>query len=380
MRAPFTFTLPPELRAKEPPERRGIRRDQVHLLVIDRATGRIEDSRFDKIDAYLRENDLLVFNSSRTLPASLRGCAGGCGGAISRDPADAAAQSSLRAVGSPPEAALHAHGPCMEVRLAEHLPDDSWLALLLCEQGDPFGCGLRAGMEVEFAEGLAATVIARDENIPRLWRLRFSISGTELVDLIYRLGKPIRYEYVSAPWDLDYYQTVYAKEPGSAEMPSAGRAFSWKLLLDLKRRDIDSAYVVLHTGLSSYMDDELDARHPASEEEYFVSATTAEKINRSRSNGGRVIAVGTTVVRALESVVDVNGGLQETQGYTQLKIDCQHRLKAVDGLLTGLHEPEASHLDLLSAFLPAEQILAAYEEAIQRRYLWHEFGDLNLIL
>ena len=351
MAAPFTFTLPPELSAKEPPERRGIRRDQVRLLVIDRATEHIEHTRFDKIDNYLRANDLLVFNSSRTLPASLRGC--DCGAT---------------------------HGPCMEVRLAEHLPDDSWLALLLCEQGDPFGCGLRAGMQIEFAENLSATVLARDENIPRLWKLRFSIAGTELVDLIYRLGKPIRYEYVPAPWDLDYYQTVYAKEPGSAEMPSAGRAFTWKLLLDLKRRGIDSAYIVLHTGLSSYMDDELDRAHPASEEEYFVNRIAAEKINRAREIGGRVIAVGTTVVRALESVVDPNGRVNEAHGYTRLKIDNRHRLRAVDGLLTGLHEPEASHLDLLSAFLPAEKIRAAYEEAIQRRYLWHEFGDLNLIL
>ncbi len=351
MTSPFTFTLPAELSAKEPPERRGIRRDQVRLLVIDRATGAIEHARFDKIDNYLRADDLLVFNSSRTLPASLRGCE--CSAA---------------------------HGPCMEVRLAERLPDDSWLALLLCEQGDPFGCGLRAGMQIEFAEGLTATVLERDGNIPRLWKLHFSISGTELVDLIYRLGKPIRYEYVSAPWNLDYYQTVYAKEPGSAEMPSAGRAFTWKLLLDLKRRGIDTGYIVLHTGLSSYMDDDLDRVHPASEEEYFVSRIAADKINRARENGGRVIAVGTTVVRALESVADGTGRVKEAHSYTRLKIDNHHRLHAVDGLLTGLHEPEASHLDLLSAFLPAEKIRAAYEEAIQRRYLWHEFGDLNLIL
>jgi S-adenosylmethionine:tRNA ribosyltransferase-isomerase len=268
----------------------------------------------------------------------------------------------------------------MEVRLAERLPDDSWLALLICEQGDPFGCGLRVGMQINFTEDLNATVLERDENIPRLWKLRFSISGTQLVDLIYRLGKPIRYEYVSAPWDLDYYQTVYAKEPGSAEMPSAGRAFTWKLLFDLKRRGVSTAYLILHAGLSSYMDDELDAQHPASEEEYFVSATAAEKINGARESGGRVIAVGTTVVRALESVVGAGGELRETHGYTRLKIDNQHQLKAVDGLLTGLHEPEASHLDLLSAFLPAEQIRAAYEEAIAKKYLWHEFGDLNLIL
>src|SRR5207245_327877 len=177
-----------------------------------------------------------------------------------------------------------------------------------------------------------------------------------------RLGKPIRYEYVSAPWERDYYQTVYATEPGSAEMPSAGRAFTWKLLLDLKRCGIDSAYIVLHTGLSSYMDDELDRAHPASEEEYFVSRITAQKVNSTRENGGRIIAVGTTVVRALESVADLDGCVGEKQGYTRLKINGQHRLKVVNGLLTGLHEPEAGHLDLLSAFLPAEQIHAAYEE------------------
>jgi S-adenosylmethionine:tRNA ribosyltransferase-isomerase len=347
----FTFALPPELSAKEPPERRGIRRDQVRLLVIDRTTGRIEHSRFDQISNYLRAGDLLVFNSSRTLPASLRGC-----------------ECSAT------------HGPCIEVRLAERLPDGSWLALLVCEQGNPFGCGLRAGMQIEFADGLAATVLERDASISRLWKLRFSISGTELIDLIYRLGKPIRYEYVSGPWDLDYYQTVYATEPGSAEMPSAGRAFTWKLLLDLKRRGIGSAYVVLHAGLSSYLDDELDRQHPASEEEYFVNRVTARKINQARERGGRVIAVGTTVVRALESAANENGSLTEVHGYTRLKIDHQHQLRSVDGLLTGLHEPEASHLDLLSAFLSPEKIHAAYDEAIARKYLWHEFGDLNLIL
>src|SRR5438046_8536648 len=162
MPAPFTFMLPPELSAKEPPERRGIRRDQVRLLVIDRAAGRIEHTRFDKVGDYLRAGDLLVFNSSRTLPASLRGCE--CSAS---------------------------HGPCMEVRLAERLPDGSWLALLLCEQGDPFGCGLRAGMQIEFAEGLAATVLERDANSPRLWQWRSSSLGTDMVDLRYRVWIPI---------------------------------------------------------------------------------------------------------------------------------------------------------------------------------------------
>ena len=238
--------------------------------------------------------------------------------------------------------------------------------------------------EIQFRReaGLTAAVEARDQRIPRLWKLRFSKRGTELIDLIYRLGQPIRYEYVSAPWDLDYYQTVYAREPGSAEMPSAGRAFTWRLLFELKRAGIETGYLVLHTGLSSYLDDELDRQHPPSEEEYFLSERTAEKVRRTRERGGRVIAVGTTVVRALETaaIEAEDRCVRAGHRYTRLRITAAHPLRAVDGLLTGLHEPEAGHLDLLTAFLSADQVRAAYQEAVRLRYLWHEFGDLNLIL
>jgi S-adenosylmethionine:tRNA ribosyltransferase-isomerase len=349
MSAPFTFVLPPDLAAREPPERRGLARDRVRLMVIDRASGRVEHTRFDRLGEYLRPGDLLVFNSSRTLPAVLDGCAG-------------------------------PGGPCVEARLAEHLPDDSWLTLLVCRGGDPFGCGLRPGMRIDFGVGLSATVQERDGRIPRLWRVCFSVGGAELIDLLYRLGRPVRYEHVSRPWGLDYYQTVYAREPGSAEMPSAGRAFTWRLLFDLGRRGVETAHVVLHTGLSSYLDEELDDLHPASEEEYLVGGAAAGKVNRARASGRRVIAVGTTVVRALESAAGANGRVRPGHGYTRLHVTSDHELRAVDGLLTGLHEPEASHLDLLAAFLPAEKIREAYEEAVQRRYLWHEFGDLNLIV
>lgn len=348
MSAPFSFTLPPELSADQPPERRGIARDEVRLMVIDRGSGHVEHTRFNHFGEFLRRGDLLVFNSSRTLPASLSGCV--------------------------------EQGPCIEIRLAEHLPDDSWLALVLCQRGDPFSCGLRPEMQVDLGEGLSATIHERDRHIPRLWKLKFSKHGSELINAFYRVGRPIRYEYVSAPWGLDYYQTVYAREPGSAEMPSAGRAFTWRLLFDLQRRGVETAYIVLHTGLSSYMDDEVDAQHPASEEEFFVSERAAEKINEAHGRGGRVIAVGTTVVRTLESATDERKHVRAGHGYTRLYITAHYTLKVVDGLLTGLHEPEASHLDLLTAFLPAHKIREAYEEAVRRKYLWHEFGDLNLIL
>lgn len=349
MSAPFTFTLPEELAAKEPPERRGLSRDGVRLMVIDRAKdNKVTHTKFNCLSEFLLPGDLLVFNSSRTLPASLQGC--------------------------------EVNGTCLEVRLAHKLPDDSWLALLLCQQGEPFTCGLRSGMQLDFGLGLTASVEQRDRHIPRLWQIRFNQRDTELIDSFYRLGQPVRYEYVSSPWDLDYYQTVYAVEPGSAEMPSAGRAFTWKLLFDLKRKGIETTNIVLHTGLSSYMDDELDALHPASEEEYFISDLAARKINRARSNGSRIIAVGTTVVRALESVATNKGEITARHGYTRLHIDANHRLKVVNGLLTGMHEPEASHLDLLTAFLSPQHIKVAYKVAVKQQYLWHEFGDLNLIV
>jgi S-adenosylmethionine:tRNA ribosyltransferase-isomerase len=345
----FSFRLPHELSAKEPPERRGIARDEVKLMVINRNNFQIDHTRFYGIGRFLRPSDLLVFNSSRTLPAVLKGYSPYVGQSI-------------------------------EARLAEHLPDDSWLALLRCNKGNPFSCGLRSGMKINFGQGLTGKVFERDANIGRLWRMRFSKSGAELIELFYQLGEPVRYEYLSVPWDLDYYQTVYAREPGSAEMPSAGRAFTWKLLFDLKRSGVNTAYIMLHTGLSSYMDEELDAKHPSSEEEYFISETAAEKLNMTHNQGGRVIAVGTTVVRALESVADMTGKITARHGYTQLYITENHKLKVVDGMLTGLHEPEASHLNLLAAFIPAKKIHQAYEEAINKKYLWHEFGDLNLIL
>lgn len=344
----LTFNLPAELAAKEPPERRGLARDQVKLLVIE-PDGNVQHSQFNQLDQFLQPGDLLVFNASRTLPASLRGC-------------------------EVPD------GPCLEVRLAHQQADGSWLALLLCQQDDLFSCGLHDRMRLDFGLGLTAQVVARDKRIPRLWQLRFSLSGTELMDRLHQIGQPIRYDYVSAPWNLDYYQTVYARVPGSAEMPSAGRAFTWQLLFKLKQQGIHTAHIVLHTGLSSYMDDVLDAQHPASEEEYFISEAAAQEINQTRDRGGRVIAVGTTVVRALESAIDANNQIRAGHRYTQLLITAQHALKAVDGLLTGMHEPEASHLDLLTAFLPAHQLQSAYVDAIQKGYLWHEFGDLNLIL
>jgi S-adenosylmethionine:tRNA ribosyltransferase-isomerase len=163
-------------------------------------------------------------------------------------------------------------------------------------------------------------------------------------------------------------------------MPSAGRAFTWKLLMDLRRKGVGTAFLVLHAGLSSYMDEEYDARKPASVESFRLEEAAARAVNQARSAGGRIIAVGTTVVRALESIADDAGRVRAAEGETALRIVPGYRLKAVDGLLTGFHEPAASHLDLLTAFMPPDRLKSVYDAALRGKYLWHEFGDANLIL
>jgi S-adenosylmethionine:tRNA ribosyltransferase-isomerase len=338
------FALPPELEAHEPPEYRGLRRDQVRLLVLPRFEGAVTHTRFGALGDYLRAGDLLVVNSSRTLPGLLR--------------------------------AHDQRGESVEVRLARRRSDRWWDALLL-DGRTHVG---RRGMLLEFGADLLARVDDRHPELPFLWRLQFNRCCLDLLDHIYRLGEPVGYNYVKGSLPIDLYQTVYAAEPGSVEMPSAGRPFTWELLLKLRRLGVGFASIVLHTGLSSTRDDIVDATHPNYEEEYEVSDITARAVNETHHRGGRVIAVGTTVVRALETAARDDGTVEPRRGWTRLHIDDNHKLLVVEGLFTGLHEPQASHLDLLSAFVKPARLQAAYLEALERGYLWHEFGDTNLIL
>lgn len=343
------FTLPDELSAKNPPDLRGINRDHVKLLVIDRGNANTYHSAFNHLSDFLRRGDLLIFNSSRTLPAS------------------------LKTVNYIPQKNL-------EVRLAEHLSDDSWLVLFLYQDKNHFHSNLKPGLKIEFESGLTATIIERNIYNPRLWRLKFSAGGADLINIFYQIGKPIHYGYISAPLPLEYFLTVFARDPGSSETPSAGRAFTWKMLFELKNKGIETAFLTLHTGLSSYMNDIITVGHQIPEEEYFISESTAAKIEGSRAGNGRIICVGTSVVRALESSALNTGKVVPGHSYTSLRITERHKLKIADGLITGFHEPETSHLDLISAFLRPSQIRKTYEEAIERKYLWHEFGDLCLVL
>ncbi|MGE5590915.1 MAG: S-adenosylmethionine:tRNA ribosyltransferase-isomerase [Bacillota bacterium] len=361
------FDLPEHLEAGLPPEARGVRRDHVRLMVTERASGRTLHTRFDRIGTFLRPGDLLVANDSRTLPAALP-----------------AFLDRRRASDAQP----------VEVRLA-HRHQRSWTVLLKGEpdeDGRPTDVAVEPGDRLLFLpppgpaslavprEPLEALVLAPHPAEPRLWQVRFNRQGAELLQAIHEFGRPVRYSYARGAWDLDYYQTVYAAVPGSAEMPSAGRAFTWELLLRLRAEGVGLAFITLHTGLSALQVPEIDRLHLVGEEEYAVPPATAEAVNRTRRAGGRVVAVGTTVVRALETVADRGGLVAAGSGWTRLRITPAHRLRAVDGLLSGLHEPEASHLDMLAAFLSPLPLRQAYGEALERGYLWHEFGDEHLIV
>lgn len=343
--APFHFELPQDLLAAAPPERRGLRRDFVKLLIVDRQTGAREHSLFCSLADYLRPGDLLVLNSSRTVPALLHGLWQSRDGHAAKE---------------------------VEVRLAQRKAEDTWDALILGQTSSP-------GDTLRFSPALQARIIDADDAKP-LVTLQFSCSGAELYNQIYRLGEPIRYEYVSEPWDLTYYQTVYASAPGSVEMPSAGRAFTWELLFRLQRMGVRLAFLSLHTGLSDLADEKWSIDPAAHYEPFSVPRETAEAVQMTKKAGGRVIAVGTTVVRCLETAVDKDGRLLPQTGWTNLYIHADFPLQVADGLITGLHEPQASHLDMLQAFLSRDLLQEAYREATECGYLWHEFGDMNLII
>jgi S-adenosylmethionine:tRNA ribosyltransferase-isomerase len=331
--------LPPELRARRPAELRGLARGQVRRLVVDRSRGSVEHSRFDRLGEHLEAGDLLVVNSSRTLPAGVPARRGG--------------------------------GEAVQVRPCVRRPG-AWDALVV-QPGPPFANVALVPGEVLRLGGVAGRVVGRRPDIPLLWRLALDTDAA--LDVILRTGEPIRYSYVPDPVALSHYQTVYAGRPGSAETPSAGRHFTWGLLGRLRAAGVGLAELVLHTGLSSYQDDGFDAEHHLFEEWFEVGSEAAEAVNRAR----RVVAVGTTVVRALETAGD-RGGVRPARGWTTLAVGPERPPAVVDALLTGLHEPQGSHFDLLRAMVAEELLARAYRAAVEARYLWHEFGDAMLIV
>lgn len=337
--AALDFSLPTELERGAPPARR----DDVRLMVGSRSQSKIHDNAFADLTGHLRPGDVLVINTSATLPAAI--------GASTED------------------------GEQVVVHFSSSRSDGSWTV----EVRKPNGHG--SSPYPEFIGGLlrldggaSIETLQRHEKTRRLWIARVEILGGTPAYL-HRFGRPIRYGYASHPWPLTAYQTVYAREPGSAEMPSAGRPFTTEMITTLVASGIAVVPLVLHAGVASFEEGE----HPA-EEWYSVPVATEVVVNDLRSHGGRVIAIGTSVVRALETVANGDERLHAGTGYTDLVIEADTPLHAIDGLLTGWHEPRASHLDLVEAVAGRQLLETMYQQAVDLGYAWHEFGDSCLIL
>jgi S-adenosylmethionine:tRNA ribosyltransferase-isomerase len=327
------FVLPADLEAHDPPEARGVPRDAVRMLVSRRSSGSVTHHAFGGLPGLLRPGDLLVVNNSGTLPAAVR------------------------------------VDETLTVHFSTSRPDGSWLVEL---RGKPFFRQNEPG-SLPWAMCLpAGAVLTLHGKVSgRLWRARLSVA---VVPYLLRHGTPIRYSYVTRDWDLAAYQTVFARVPGSAEMPSASRPFTPAVVTSLAATGVLIAPVTLHTGVSS-----LEADEDPYPEPYDVPPATARLVNHVRSAGGRVIAAGTTVVRALETA-GLDGVVRAAAGWTSHVVTPQTGVRVVDGLLTGLHEPRSSHLRMLAAFAGPELLSRCYAEAIKAGYLWHEFGDVHLLL
>jgi S-adenosylmethionine:tRNA ribosyltransferase-isomerase len=321
------------------------------LLVIDPLANAHGDALVRDLPRRLRRGDLLVVNDAATLPASLMG--------------------------------KTAEGAPVEVRLASRR-GETWTCVLF-GPGDwhdrteerPAPARVKAGDRIVFDASLAARVTAVRSS--RWVDLAFEPEGAAFLRELYRLGRPVQYSYVKAPLPLWAVQTSYASRPWAVEMPSAGRPLTWSLLGELEQRGVGIAWLTHGAGLSSTGDRELDAHLPLPETS-DIPASTVRAIVGARSRGGRVIAVGTSVTRALEGRVALRGELVAGEAETDLRIGPGFRRRVIDGLFTGLHEPTASHYELLGAFAPAPLLHASYEHAIRAGYLHHEFGDSNLIL
>ena len=350
--APTAFELPHELEASAPPEARGIPRDAVRLMVARRRDASLEHRHFTDLPSILNPGDVVVVNTSATIPAAVEGVTAG--------------------------------GEPAELHLSTRLPGGWWTVELRHRHPAPVASSAwldaEPGTEVALPGGGRATLrIPAESSLRPGSPVRLWVADVELpspvLQYLARHGRPIRYGYVTQEWPIGAYQTVFAEVPGSAEMPSAARPFSAEVTTRLTARGVAVAPFVLHCGVSSG-----ESHEPPGAEWFRVPATTADAINQARRRGDRVVAVGTTAVRALESVVDASGTVHPGEGWTELVIDPTRRITSVDGLITGWHEPGASHLSLLQAVAGPKLVDASYREALATGYLWHEFGDSHLIL
>jgi S-adenosylmethionine:tRNA ribosyltransferase-isomerase len=326
--------------AVAPPEALGRSRGDVALLVASRAAGTVEPARFADLPRLLRPGDLLVVNTSATVPSAL-------------------------------PAALD--GTDVRLHLSAPLGGDRWVVEVRTAELGPLRPA-PVGARLALPAGGRARLLSAYRGSDRLCEARLDLPGAAGPYLAAH-GEPIRYAGHGPRWPLRAYQTVFAHEPGSAEMPSAGRPFTRRLVTELVARGVLLAPLVLHAGVSSPERDE-----PPFPERYSVPAATARLAGAVRSWGGRVIAVGTTVVRALETVAGEDDAVRAGEGWTELVVTPERGLRAVDGLITGWHEPESSHLLMLEAAAGRELLERAHDEAAARGLAGHEFGDALMVL
>ncbi len=344
-RLPSTIELTPDQEAHEPPEARGLARDQVRLMVSYLSDNRVVHARFGDLPEFLQAGDVLIINTSGTLNAALP---------VTRE-----------------------DGTPLELHLSTHLPSDAWTVELrrYLEKGTAPFRGVKPGETFALPAKATATILAPySDTTSRIWIAALQTS-LPMKEYLGRYGYPIRYGYVPQSWGSEYYQTVYVTEMGSAEMPSAGRPFTTELITHLVARGIQFAPLVLHTGVAS-----LEANEAPYAEFYRVPAETARVVNAARGEHRRIIAVGTTVVRALETVTDQEGVTWAGEGWTHVFVTPSRGVRSASALLTGLHEPRSTHLAMLEALAGREHLEITYAAARQEGYLWHEFGDVHLIL
>src|SRR5437763_5990395 len=340
----LAFELEPELEAHEPPEARGLPGDGGRLLVARRAARTIEHRTFSALPELLAPGDVVVINVSSTLPAAVP--------------------------------ARRSNGTKVRVHFATkapHLEDDGRVVEIRSADGSR-PARLPAGERLDLRGGAQLDLVAPYASGQRLMLARFCCA-LPVDEYLEQHGEPIRYAHVRCPWPLEAYQNVYAISPGSAEMPSAGRPFTRELLSRLVAHGVGVAPITLHAGVSSP-----ESHEPPFPEWFEVSEHAADTICQARHQGGRVIAVGTTVVRALESAATSDGCACARSGWTGHVVTPECGVRTIDGLITGWHDPEASHLLMLEAIAGPELLHASYIAALEAGDLWHEFGDSHLVL
>ena len=342
------FSSPEDHTATEPPELRGLSRDGVRLMIATSAG--IRHTYFSRIADHLRAGDVLVVNTSATVPGQLDG---------------------------------RRNDSAVMIHIANRLPDGTWVVELrtapnaaapILDASIGERIDLPAGATVELIAPYPESNSSPTGKGNRLWRGMIT-PPQSFSAYLREHARPISYGYLNGSFPLSAYQTIFALHPGSAEMPSAARPFSAELVARLVAQGVIFAPITLHTGLSSQ-----EAGEAPQPEWFDVTETTAQLVNSSRARGSRVIAVGTTATRAIESAAHPNGRVAAATGWTDLVISPERQVRVVDGLITGWHNPEASHLLLVESVAGAELTQRAYDSAVVERYLWHEFGDACLFI